>query len=116
MAHHHFPEPAMSCPCKNNPESGSGEDKPDRYVSFIGLDCDAKATQLMGYIRHYIDNPEHTNAFWEYFKQKAAGEKGPQPDDLFLVHCHLNQIRELFETHEDAEALAFLDQVEQECC
>lgn len=103
----------MNCPC-NKPAGEAVE--PDRYVSFIGLDCDAKATRLLAYVHHYIDRPEHNNAFWEYFKCKAAGLAGPQPDDLFLVHCHLNQIRELFEAQEDAEALAFLDKIEQECC
>jgi len=100
----------MSCPCS------SSANAPDRYVSFIGLDCDAKAARLMAEVRRYIDNPEHTNKFWEYFKKKAAGLTGPKLDDLFMVHCHLNQIRELFESHEDQEALALLDMVEQQCC
>lgn len=103
----------MNCRC-NKPAGEAAE--PDRYVSFIGLDCDEKATRLLALVRHYIDQPQHSNAFWEYFKRKAAGLTGPRPDDLFLVHCHLNQIRELFEAHQDAEALAFLDRVEQECC
>ena len=89
---------------------------PDRYVSFIGLDCDAKAECLMSFIRAHIDRPERSNAFWEYFKKKAAGGSGPRPDALFLIHSNLNQIRELFETFSDTTALELLERVEEECC
>ena len=111
----------MSCPCNNSiaaaSEDGSGA-KPatDRYVSFIGLDCDAKAREMMSHVRRYIDDPQHTNAFWEYFKKKSLGGSGPRPDDLFLIHSNLNQIRELFELHADEKALSLLDRIEQECC
>lgn len=104
----------MTCPCQNNADNT--ENKPDRYISFIGLDCDAKARELMTHVRRYIDDPEHTNAFWEYFKKKAEGGSGKKPDELFLVHSNLNQIRELFEEHEDEVALKLLDKIEQECC
>lgn len=107
----------MSCPCQNTSVAPPSEQtKLDRYVSFIGLDCDVKAAQLMVRIRSYIDDPQHSNAFWEYFKQKAAGGSGPRPDDLFLIHCNLNQIRELFEQKQDSEALRLLDNIEEECC
>jgi len=101
------------CPCQS---AAKTEEKPDRYISFVGLDCDAKAHEIMACTRRYIDDPQHTNAFWEYFKKKAEGGSGAKPDDLFLVHSNLNQIRELFEAHEDAMALALLDRIEEECC
>lgn len=101
------------CACKttrpNHPAT-------DRYVSFQEIDCDGNARLLMQMVRRHIDDPAHTNAFWEYFKNKAAGGSGPKPDDLFLIHSHLNQIRELFETWDDIEALTLLDQLEVECC
>lgn len=106
----------MSCPCQNKPADAGNPSKPDRYVSFIGLDCDAKASHLMQRVRNYIDDARYSNAFWEYFKKKAEGGSGPRPDDLFLIHCNLNQIRELFEQQADAEALTLLDNIEQECC
>jgi len=90
--------------------------KPDRYLSFIGMECDAKAIEMMRRIRHYIDDPQHSNAFWEYFKNKAAAGSGPRPDALFLIHSNLNQIRELFEDKDDGEALRLLDNIEHECC
>ncbi|MGL4752553.1 MAG: N(2)-fixation sustaining protein CowN [Aeromonadaceae bacterium] len=88
----------------------------DRYVSFEGIDCDGNARQLMAMIYHHIEQPERNNAFWDYFRQKASGGSGPKPDDLFMIHCHLNQIRELFEQWQDQEALTLLDRVEIECC
>lgn len=104
----------MPCSCRK--PATQPENQPDRYVSFKDIDCDGNAKQLMRYIHRHIDEPDKTNAFWEYFKKKAAGETGPQPDDLFMIHCHLNQIRELFETYNDTEALTLLDWVEVECC
>jgi N(2)-fixation sustaining protein CowN len=98
------------CSCK------STQTQPDRYVSFKEIDCDGNARALMTMIRRHIDDPARSNAFWEYFKTKAAGGSGPRPDELFLIHSNLNQIRELFETWEDEEALAALDILEVECC
>lgn len=105
----------MPCSCKQK-KSPPAVATTDRYVTFDGIDCDGNARQLMAYIRKHIDLPEKTNKFWEYFKQKALGGNGPKPDDLFLIHSNLNQIRELFELYEDDEALALLDIVEVECC
>lgn len=98
----------MPCPCQTP--------RTDRYISFVGLECDAKAREVMRHVRRYIDDPRHTDAFWEYFKKKAAGGSGPRPDDLFLIHSNLNQMRELFERHGDETALALFDRIEQECC
>jgi hypothetical protein len=54
--------------------------------------------------------------FWEYFAKKRAGGSGPKPDDLFLLHANINQVRELFETWEDEAAMELLVQLEEECC
>ena len=88
----------------------------DRYISFDNIDCAGNAHRLMAMIYRHINQPERNNAFWDYFRQKASGGSGPAPDDLFLIHCHLNQIRELFEAWDDQEALRLLDQIEVECC
>ena len=64
----------------------------------------------------HIAIPERNNAFWEYFMKKREGGSGPKPDDLFLIHCNINQVRELFETWDDQQALAWLVQLEEECC
>ncbi|MBS1186663.1 MAG: hypothetical protein H6R04_681 [Burkholderiaceae bacterium] len=108
----------MNCPCKHKPEHAdraSSETKPDRYVSFIGLDCDAKADRLVKRIFSQIETHD-VPPFWTYFKKKAAGELGPRPDALLLIHSHLNDIRELFELLDDAEGVSLLERIEQECC
>lgn len=95
----------------------STDTKPtDRYVTFDGIDCDGNARRLMEHIERHLKDPEHNNAFWEYFMNKRSGGSGPKPDDLFLIHSNINQLRELFDASGDAEAMALLVQVEEECC
>lgn len=88
----------------------------DRYVSFEGIDCVGNAQRVMDFIDKHRAIPGHGNAFWEYFANKRNPRSGPQPDNLLLIHSNINEIRELFETWEDVEALALLQQLEDECC
>lgn len=88
----------------------------DRYVSFVGLDCDGQAKRLVALLRPYMDEPDKCNAFWELFARKLNPESGPRHDELFLIHAHLNILRDQLELHEDHAALALLDKIEHECC
>ncbi|BCS55061.1 N(2)-fixation sustaining protein CowN [Geobacter sp. SVR] len=94
----------------------------DRYVTFKGIDGDGNARRIVAMLRRYIDDPDLTNAFWERYKEKLALAANPDLnsgrhlDELFLVHSYINNIRELFEEHDDHEALALLEQVETESC
>ena len=88
----------------------------DRYVSFEGIDCDGNARLVMECIERHVADPRRNNAFWDYFMKKRSGGSGPRPDDLFLIHSNINQVRELFETWHDNEALALLLRLEEECC
>ena len=97
---------SQSCGCKST----------DRYVSFQGIDCAGNARRIMECIDRHMAIPGRSNAFWEYFAKKRAGGAGPKPDDLFLLHANINQIRELFETWADEEAMELLVQLEEECC
>jgi len=90
--------------------------KPTRYISFLGIDCAGNARRVLDHVERHRAIPGHGNAFWDYFAGKRAAASGPQPDDLLLIHSHLGQIRELFETWDDTEALALLEQLEEECC
>lgn len=99
--------PAADCPCRQ---------KPDRYLSFDGIDCAGNARRLMELIESNMPAAGEERSFWQYFMAKRQPRSGPAPDDLFLVHAHINQIRELFEDCGDAAALALLLQVEEECC
>lgn len=95
---------------------GCRQGTPDRYVSFQGIDCDGNASLVMACIVRLTAAPEHHDAFWDYFMQKRNGGSGPRPDDLFLIHSNINQVRELFEASGDAEAMALLLKLEEECC
>lgn len=95
------------CACKK---------KTDRYVSFVGIDCDGNARRIMEMIDHHLAIPGRDNSFWTYFAKKRAGGSGPRPSDLFLIHSNINQVRELFETWQDEGALQLLEQLEEECC
>lgn len=90
--------------------------KPNRYVSFKGIDCAGKARRIMELIDGHLAIPERNNRFWAYFVQKREGKIGPKGDDLFLIHSNVNQVRELFELWNDTEALQLLDQFEEQCC
>jgi hypothetical protein len=88
----------------------------DRYISFEGIDCDGNADRVMACIERLLEQPDCGNAFWDYFMNKRTGGSGPRPDNLFLIHSNINQVRELFESCRDEEALDLLFKLEEECC
>lgn len=96
--------------------------KPDRYVSFVGIEGDKNSRELIVMLRRHIDDRQKTNRFWELFKDKLelAGHPdkngGKYIDELLLVHSYINNIRELFELYDDREALTLLEQIEAESC
>lgn len=98
------------------------EHKPDRYVSFAGIEGDKNSIQLIAMLRRYIDDPDKTNPFWGKFKEKLARVGQPDLnggrclDELFLIHSYINNIRELFEHYDDLQALELLEKIETESC
>lgn len=90
--------------------------KKDRYTTFDGIDCDQNARRVMACIERNVAASAGDQRFWTYFMGKRRPRSGPAPDDLFLVHSHINQIREFFEECADTTALELLMQLEQECC
>lgn len=105
-----FP-PLPPCGCRK-----AAEAERDRYVSFKGLDCDGQARRLVAMLRPYMEEPERRNAFWELFERKLNPAGGPRHDELFLIHAHINILRDQLEQNNDEPALQLLDQIEQECC
>jgi hypothetical protein len=103
----------MSNKKESSPDCGCSK---DRYVSFDGIDCNGNAKRVMELIENHLASSDKSEPFWEYFMAKRQPRSGPLPDDLFLVHCHLNQIREFFEERHDDTALALLFKLEEECC
>lgn len=100
----------LPCSC------GKSQTEPDRYVSFVGLDCDGKARRMVAMLRPYMDDPAKSNAFWQLFAKKLNPQSGPRHDELFLIHAHLNTLRDQLEAADDIAALVLLDQIEVECC
>ncbi len=98
------------------------ERKPDRYVSFVGIEGDKNSRELIVMLRRHIDDPLKSNRFWEMFKGKLDLVGKPDEnsgrclDELYLIHAYINNISELFEQHEDEAALALLEQIETESC
>ncbi|SNY90533.1 hypothetical protein SAMN04515647_0701 [Cohaesibacter sp. ES.047] len=91
----------------------------DRYVSFVGIECDRNAEILLTYIERLATGPASDNPYWQAFlgkiEKSRAGDTATG-DALFVVHSHINIIRELFEEHQDEVAMALLEKVELECC
>jgi len=98
------------------------EKKPDRYISFDGIEGDKNSRDLVAMLRRYIDAPGDSNPFWDKFKEKLDRVGKPEEnggrslDELFLIHSYINNIRELFEDNDDQPALALLERIERESC
>jgi hypothetical protein len=96
-------------------DCGCGK-KTNRYVTFDEIDCTGNARRVMEFIERNVAASGQAQPFWTYFMAKRQPRSGPAPDDLFLVHSHINQIREFFEQRGDAAALELLLKLEEECC
>lgn len=92
---------------------------PDRYRSFDGIDCMEQARAVVARILSHVGDPARSNALWERFKTRlaehAAGKLGA-PDELYLVCSHTYYIEDLFTDRDDADGLAMLTRIEEECC
>lgn len=89
-----------------------------RYVSFASIDFEGNMNAVLSHLRRYIDDPARSNPFWERFKQrlaKAESDEVPVADRLLLMHSHVYYMVELFEEHEDEDALTALKKLEEEC-
>lgn len=95
----------------------SGPEKlTDRYTSFAGIDCDGRARRIMASIEQKFEESGRQHPFLTYFLAKRQPKSGPIPDDLFLIHSNINQIREFFEEFADQPLLDLLMLLEEECC
>ena len=97
----------------NEPDTPQGL---DRYVSFIGLDCDGKAERFVAALREKLPDGDAADPFWTYFRAKLDGELGPSHDALYHIHCHLNDLRDLLGRAGEAELVPMLETLEHECC
>jgi hypothetical protein len=89
---------------------------PDRYVTFVGMDCDGKARQIVAGLRQAMTMDGRDDPFWRYFAAKLDGTRGPAHDELYHIHCHLNDLRDLVERWDETELGELLENLETECC
>jgi len=88
----------------------------DRYISFQGIDCDGKAHRILSYIEQYVEEPPRYSPWLAYFQKHLSSRISLGQDDLYFVGSQINSIRSLFEDYDDTEALALLEQLEEDCC
>ena len=88
----------------------------DRYVTFQGLNCDANAEQILQRIQQHLDQAAAPSLWQDYIRLKLEKRQALGQDALFFVSSQITQIREFLEQLKDAEALAWLERVEEECC
>jgi len=90
----------------------------DRYVTFQSIDFEGNMDAVLVHLRRYIDDPAFANPFWDRFRRRLAeAEEAERPvaDRLLLMHAHVYYMTDLFEDNEDADALAALRRLEEEC-
>ncbi len=97
-------------------DHGATAERPDRYVSFRDIDCDGNAERFVDSLRHAMTTIGREDAFWSYFQAKLDGTHGPAHDALYLIHCYLNDLRDLLERWNASELADQLDDLEAECC
>lgn len=88
----------------------------DRYVSFCGIECDKNADTLIARLKAQLSQLPEENNWKRYFRLKFQQQEQMQYDNLFYIGCQTNTLYEFFETVEDAESTALLQQIEEECC
>jgi len=87
---------------------------PDRYVTFMGLDCDGKATKMMGTLAVHMATSQ--SRWVGYFQQKLEERARMGNDDLHFIGSQINALYAFFEELDDAEGMALLEHLEEHCC
>ncbi len=86
----------------------------DRYVSFMGLDCDTNADQMMERLMAHL---QKSDSRWvSYFSRKLEEKARMGHDNLNFIGCQLNTLAAFFEEEGDEEARALLAHLEDNCC
>jgi N(2)-fixation sustaining protein CowN len=88
----------------------------DRYISFVGLDCDTKANRLVECLRLAMGRDGRQDPFWVYFAAKLDGTQGPAHDALYHIHSHLNDLRDMLDRWGETDLAILLEALELDCC
>jgi len=87
---------------------------PDRYLSFLGLDCNGKADRLMEMLSTHMQASE--SRWVGYFEQKLEEKRRMGTDNLYFVGSQVNALHAFLEERDDESGLDLLWQLEQNCC
>ncbi|PTV96424.1 hypothetical protein C8J27_102218 [Rhodobacter aestuarii] len=90
------------------------DETPDRYVTFLGLDCDAKADRLYQMLQARMAGND--SPWVGYFEKKLAENTRMGHDMLRFVGAQVNALMSFFEEEDDEEALVLLHHLEYHCC
>lgn len=94
-------------------------ERPDRYVSFEGIDCAANAQKVLDIAIQILSREGFGNEFWDLFLKKynKALESPTKEDDiLYLVCSNVYYLEELFEKAESKEGMDAMGLCEYDCC
>lgn len=91
-------------------------EKTDRYISFCGIDCDRNANELIDRLKQHLKALPAESKWRAYFEMKFEQQQRMAYDNLFYVGCQVNALYEFFDSVQDRESRALLQQVEEECC
>jgi hypothetical protein len=88
----------------------------DRYVSFVGIDCDANADHLIAMLDKHIQAGNGEEQWQHYFTQKRQQQRQLKHDNLNFIGHQTNTLYEYFSSCEDQLASSLLYKIEQQCC
>lgn len=97
----------------------SENNKPDRYVSFQGIDCSEKARKTLNVALELTASHDYKNKFWDLFRTKYEGALCSETTDddlLYLVCSSVYYLEELFEAAQNNDGLELLEDCEFNCC
>lgn len=89
---------------------------PDRYTSFVDINCAGNARKLMDRLHQRIQSGPPDDPLVAYFAAKLAQQETLGQDALFFLCSQINVIQALFENDHDQDALQALAQLEEDCC
>ena len=87
---------------------------PDRYITFLGLDCDRNADRMIEMLQTRMK--AGSSRWVAYFRQKLDENHRSGMDNLYFVGSQVNAQQSYFEEEADEEALALLWHLEHNCC
>jgi len=88
----------------------------DRYVTFLGIGCDANAEKLMAMLDDNIKNAKGDNQWQQYFTQKRQQQQQLKHDNLNFIGHQTNTLYEYFTSCDDQLSIELLYKIEQQCC